>query len=687
MFVACRNEDPSTVRPNVLFVTIDTLRADRIGAYGAVDAETPTLDALARDGVLFEQAVSHVPLTLPAHASMFTSLIPPVHGVRDNGIFRLDESHATLAELFHEAGYRTGAFVGAFVLDAQFGLAQGFEHYDDVVDETDNERRAEQVLASAVRWIEADRDDRPWFAFVHLFDPHAPYQAPTPFFERHRDDPYAGEIAYVDDRLGRFLAELRRTQRLENTLVVVTADHGEGLGEHGERTHGMFAYQSTMHVPLVFSWPQKLPRGQQLSSRVRHIDLAPTIAELAKIEAPDDFTGHSLVPLIRGTDAPADRDSYFESLTYSFNYGSAPLTGLYRDRFKLIALPIPELYDLVDDPGETENLASHRLESMRELESRLGDIVTATADATTVRPSKMTSEALERLESLGYVSSPRPLPNPEKYGPDDDPKNWIHLANMLDEAVNHHRAQRPEEAIRLLETILAEKDDVVIARIHLARILREQDRADEAIVMLEHALQSDVVHPKILNVLGNLLRETGNETRWTEVLLDVVDRHPQDLDALEALTSSLLRGGRGQEAIPHLVKLVGLRPEDAEANANLGRAYLAAGRADDSEAHLRRSLELDPNQAGTWSLLGAVQQGRGNLVGAIESWEQTLAIDERRYDTYVELALALVELQRVEDALRYLGEFLARAPDSSYREEKRQVREFMNELEARAAGQ
>jgi len=262
--------------PSVLLVSIDTLRADHVGAYGA-KVSTPTMDALANEGVLFERAVSHVPLTLPSHTSLFTATYPIAHGVRDNGAFRLSPSHVTMATILREHGYRTGAFVGAFPLDSRFGLDRGFEVYDDAYGEASAydakiaDRPADDVLKPAVAWIEA-RAGKRYFAFVHLYDPHSPYAPPRPFAARFPNDLYSGEIAYVDDALGRFFSRLAAAGRMENTIVVITADHGEGLGEHGEKTHGMFAYDATLHVPLIFHWKDALSPGVRVAARVRSVN-------------------------------------------------------------------------------------------------------------------------------------------------------------------------------------------------------------------------------------------------------------------------------------------------------------------------------------------------------------------------------------------------------------------------------
>jgi arylsulfatase A-like enzyme len=395
--------------PNVLLISVDTLRADHLGAYGA-SSGTPRLDAIAKAGVVFERAVAPVPITLPSHASLFTATYPFAHGVRDNGSFRLAGERGTLTETFRAAGYRTAAFVGSFALDSRFGLDQGFEIYDDFYGDTSalgnfaiSERPAADVLAPALDWL-SEQGEAPWFAFVHLYDPHAPYDPPAPFREKFASDRYRGEVAYVDEALGEFLDELSNRGRLENTLLVVTSDHGEGLGEHGERTHGMFAYETTLRVPLIFSWEGVLP-PRRVAPRVRLLDVAPTLLALSGLDPLPDSQGVSLVPFLEGKEDSTETESYFEALAFNLNRGFAPLTGLYRGNLKYIELPIPEIYDLESDPGETKNLAPAEPALVREMASRLEEIGSEGSIENEGGEHRLAvdEETRRRLESLGYA--------------------------------------------------------------------------------------------------------------------------------------------------------------------------------------------------------------------------------------------------------------------------------------------
>src|SRR5687768_8620483 len=354
-------------RLNVLLITLDTTRWDRLGAYGDGAAVTPNLDRLAGEGVLFEQAIASAPLTLPAHSTIFTGLLPPRHGVRDNGGYVLDARHATLASALKASGRETGAFVGAFVLDAKFGLDAGFDTYFDRFDVSRQRsislgaisRRAGEVVDNAMPWLE-ERASRPFFAWLHFYDAHSPYEPPEPFLSRFRDRPYAGEIAYVDSQVGRLLQWLDTRGLTDRTVVVVIGDHGESLNEHGEGTHGLFIYEATTRVPFIVRTPYSNARARRVPGAVRSEDVMPTILELVGRPVPDGIQGRSLAPLITGSTADLNLDAYSESLYARNHYGWSELRSLRSGRFKFIATTRPELYDLERDPGELRNLFEER---------------------------------------------------------------------------------------------------------------------------------------------------------------------------------------------------------------------------------------------------------------------------------------------------------------------------------------
>ena len=359
-----RGTEPQTPARNLLLVTIDTLRADRIGAYGSRDVATPHLDAMAREGALFPEAAVSVPLTRPSHASILTGLDPADHGLRDNVSPSLDAAIPTLATILKGAGFETAGFVSAVVLSSQSGLNRGFDHYSDRFDLGKDDarflnsiqKRGDEPTAEAIAWLDARRGGR-FFAWLHLYDPHDPYEPPEPYARQYADRPYDGEVAWSDDLVGRLLAALDRTGRRDDTLVVVTSDHGEGLGEHGENVHGYFVYQSTLRVPLIFRGPGVRP-GVRPNVTARSVDICPTVLDLLAVPARSamPLAGRTLQPVLQGNSL-SEQPSYAESLLPLLHYGWSDLRSIREGRWKYIQAPRAELYDLASDPGERENRA------------------------------------------------------------------------------------------------------------------------------------------------------------------------------------------------------------------------------------------------------------------------------------------------------------------------------------------
>ena len=407
---------------SVVIVTLDTTRADRLSPYGFMNVSLPALERLAREGVVFDQAMSVGPLTLPAHTSLLTGLLPPHHGVRDNADSPLAGSHTTLAEVLRRCGFRTGAFVGSAVLDPDRGLDQGFEKYGDVGRARDSaerrrQRPANEVVDDALRWI-ATVEDSPFFLWVHLYDAHRPYAPPEPYASTYGHNPYVGEIAFADAQLGRLMETLERRRLLDRAVVVVAGDHGEALGERGEQDHGIFLYDNVLRVPLMVRAPSLAP--SRIGEVVRLTDVMPTILDLLELPSPAT-NGISLVPLMHGRVADLDLEAYSESI-YPERLGWSPLRALRVGRFKLIDAPRPELFDLARDPFEERNIYEERRDLAATMAARAGLI----AGAGRVTPQDATPELRERLNALGYLTRTRTTPTA---GGDrlPDPKDVIHL--------------------------------------------------------------------------------------------------------------------------------------------------------------------------------------------------------------------------------------------------------------------
>jgi arylsulfatase A-like enzyme len=478
---------------DVILVTLDTTRPDRLGCYGNADIQTPNLDRLAREGVIFSRAIATGPTTLPTHASILTGLYPQHHGVRANSFYRLNEDQRTLAEVLSRAGYATGAFVSAFVLDDRFGLDQGFDVYDSQVASPSHvmgyvERTADDTTDQALGWLRR-RQAEPYFLWVHYYDPHANTNPPSPFKEQH-DLAYDGEIAFVDHELGRLLEAVRASGR--KTLVVVVGDHGEALGEHGEWTHGHLLQEATLQIPLILHAPGGLPRGLHVDARVSQVDLLPTILTLLGASVPDDLDGVSLTRA-----AGADRELLAETMEGRAQYGWARLSAVYQGALKYIHGPAPELYDLARDPLERDDVVAARAEDASALRRLLGEREEPTADRLGDANVELAAEDIRRLEALGYAVGDGTPSSSEGGGA--DPKRMLPLIRELDSLTlaYEHPALSPfskllwrlagmpviegrSELVRELERLASDHPDFAPVYQYLETFYREEDRLEDA---------------------------------------------------------------------------------------------------------------------------------------------------------------------------------------------------------------
>ena len=598
--------------PDVILITIDTLRADHVGSYGYARAETPVIDALARTGTRFAQAIAPVPLTLPSHASVLTGLTPLAHGLHDNTGFVLATAIPTIAERFRLSGFETGAFVSGAPLDHRFGLDRGFDRYDDHMTRGGElgvsgvpserrrvnraalniERRADETVAAVEEWLRRDpaAHRRPVFLWVHLFDPHAPYEAPAPFTSRFHDRPYDGEIAFVDAQIGALVDRVKRARPNRRALVAVTADHGEGLGEHGEPTHGLFVYDSTIRVPLILNGPG-VPSGLVVERMARLIDVAPTVLDLAGVPPLDRTDGASLRPsMTSGSSAAAD-PAYVESRFGRLCCGWAPVHAWRDSRWMLIDLPRIELYDLSIDPGELRNVAADRPAETTRLQRALAQAVARESAAPLHAASP---EAAERLRSLGYASATG-TPKPSLR----DPKDMIGVSGRLGRAIEIEDAE-PAAAARELEAVLRDDPENPLARRHVGLLIdRLIDRGDfvEACARLSALAARDPSDLVAVFKLGVVSARLGDLDRAVSLFKTVVTREPAHADALVDLGGALLKRGRAAEAAPYFQRAIATGHASVLAWNGLAFARLASGDERGAADALRESLRLQPDQA------------------------------------------------------------------------------------------
>jgi arylsulfatase A-like enzyme/Tfp pilus assembly protein PilF len=641
---------------NVLLVTIDTLRADVVGAYGG-RAVTPNLDRLAAHGARFELAHAHAVVTLPSHASILTGRYPYEHGVRDNTGYRLPPTEQTAATLLKARGFTTGAFIGGFPLDRRFGLNRGFDTYDDRLttgtDAAERERRADVVVASALDWI--GKQPGRWFAWVHLYDPHVLYEPPGDWAGRFPSEPYLGEVSWTDSALGPLFDRAGAGSR--PTLVVVTADHGEGLGEHGESTHSIFAYESTLRVPLILTQVGGAAaagmKGVTIGTPVRHVDLLPTLLDAAGAPAAANASGTSLKDVLNGR-GDGDRPSYFEAMTAAVTRGWAPLRGVVAGREKYIDLPIVELYDLAADPAETTNVAAARPERVRALLNMLKGFNVAPP----ARAQVESAETVERLRSLGYVGGGSATVK-EKYTDEDDPKRLIELEQLLERGASAFRQGRADEAIEIYKTVIARRKDTEDAYRKLALVYWRTGRPRLSIETLETALRNGVTQKEVRNRLAQYLAEAGQPARAIALLEHDAGDDP---DALIGLGNAYMLTGRHRDAVATFNRLLTIDPSNGLAYENIGVAELQAKDYKGAELALRRAIALNPNLPGAWTTLGVVLAGTGRKPEAIDAWKRAVHIDAGELNALFNLTVNLVEAGRMDEARTHGERFIATAP-------------------------
>ena len=586
--------------PDVYLITIDTLRADHVGCYGYKNVETPALDALATDGVRFTQAFTHSPITNTSHITILTGLLPSVHGVTDFGV-PLSPQHVTAAELLKKHGYQTAAFIGAVILDSDTlapGLDRGFDFYDNFPAKIETkqrwgrvERRGMEVVAHAESWFEKHRTG-PHFVWVHLYDPHDPYEPPAPFSEKYKDHLYDGEIAYADSAVAHWIAFLKKAGIYDNAIIVVTGDHGEGLGEHGEETHGLFLYDSTLHVPLILKTTGAAHHGTVIDAQVRTTDILPTILSATGVAIPAALNGESLLPLIEQTKtAQGPNRALFGETDYPLRWGWAPLRALRADNTKLIEAPRPELYDLQADPKELKNLYA---------------------------PANSKTQSMQ-AEMAKWKAKLPPPSNSAKPGETlPDPKDKIEVQNLL----------------------------------HNAMLASDDNRSNDARQFLEKALQLDPSSPTALRQLGELELADADFAKAAVHLKRACELRPDDSTAAFELGEALEISGDWAGARDALESSLKLAPGQMPARLLLGHVYLQLKDPKNAADQFEAALLVDSNNGVGRIGLAEAQIQQSDFAGALPDLEALAKSDPRNTVALRLLARAYRGLGREQDAKR-----------------------------------
>jgi arylsulfatase A-like enzyme len=558
-------------RPNIVLITLEATRADRMGFLGSRAGLTPNLDRLAREGIVFQYAYAQAPSTSPSQATLLTGTYPQFHRVTAAGI-PLDTSLPYLPDLLHAHGYRTSAFVGSIALDPQSGFAPGFDRGLDTYGAGFRlpqsgesryqtvEHRAGEVVAGATRWL--GRGPRtPFFLWIQLNDPHAPYEAPPPFAARYASSRYDGEIAYTDAAIAKLLAALRARKLYDDALIVVVADHGESLGAHGEETHGIFLYDETLHVPLVLKLPKNQMAGRRVAGRVRLVDVAPTLLEAAGLPVPSAMQGQSLLRVARAGLNP-DQPAVALSDSPRLDFGWSALESWRAGKYLLIRAPTPELYDLSADPGATRNLSQSSKAVFDTLAAQLESFDRRVLGGASSQEGRLSSSELQKLASLGYVGLQRAPSAGFRVVSGSDPKDEVALANTVQKALSELEDAHPEKAVSLLQPLVATRPNTRLAQFVLGVARLQQKQFAQAVDSLRKAI---------------------------ELMPDSVPAHYQ-------MGIALSQTGDWKTAVVHLEIVVARIPKSAEAHSRLSDAYAHLGRASDADRERRAAQALAPRR-------------------------------------------------------------------------------------------
>jgi arylsulfatase A-like enzyme/Flp pilus assembly protein TadD len=676
---ACRRGSGVSPGASVFLISVDTLRADHLPLYGSTAVETPNLDRLAKDAIVFDNAVSHVPLTLPSHASLFTGLLPFQHGVRDNLGYRLARSRETLATFLKKNGYATGAAVSAVVLDRGSGIAEGFDFYEDSIESRQTaeaigrvQRPGDQTEKLLESWIEKQAGAR-LFAFLHIYEPHAPYEPPEPFRTRYAAHPYDGEIATADAIVGRFLDFLKAKKLYDPGLVIFLSDHGEGLGDHGEDEHGLLLYRESIWVPLIVKLPGATLAGKRVSRPAELSDVFPTVAAVVGRSAPAGLAGSSLLALARSGE---NRRVYSETLYPRFHFGWSDLAALTDDRYQYIEAPRPELYDWKDDPREKKDLASGLPPPFRTMRLELSKI-----QRPMQAPGAEDPETIKKLASLGYIGVAAPAADRKDL---PDPKDRIATIDRLKDSARLVSQHRDDEAIALLETLTRENPLMLDGWETLARVLRRAGRTKEAVAALEQADRLTPGTPQLMLGLAGLQREAGN------------------LEKAQSLAEAALAAG-AQGAEEELA-LIALARGDLDAARSRAQAALAArktsrspllllARVEIAQGHPRAALDLldsarEMGRQTGQSPLETLEATRGDVLarlGRYSEAEEAFRAETRDFpenlDAWSRLALVYASSGRPDLVRQILSEMTSRVPTRSAFEAAAKVCEIVGDHE------
>jgi len=638
---------------NVLLITIDTVRADHLGCYGSSSVRTPVIDGLAKESVVYERAISQVPLTWPSHAVILTGTYPFQNGVQDFTGQPLAPQFRTVTQAFKQHGYATGAVISAFVLDRSWGLARGFDDYDDAFSAATFEkkdvglvdRRADESVNHSIAWLSKHRQ-KPFFFWLHLYDPHSPYDPPEPYKAEYRDHPYDGEIAYVDHELGRLLAWLKQNRVYENTTIALLSDHGESLGEHGENEHGFFIYDSTIHVPLIVKPAAALKvKAARVSTPVETTAVAATLLRSAVVSDPIQKQLSSPALPVKNMDA--DSAAYSETLYPFSSFGWSPLHGLETDRYHFIDAPVAELYDLQADPEEKNNLASKQSATVDVLREKLHSIQQrkTTVIPGEATPSALGADALQKLRSLGYIAYRSPAPKDAPTTGLADPKNKLEEFNSILNASDAFRSGDFAAGKQIL-TKLAEQDPTMyIIPFMLGEAAARAESWTDAVSDFRKSLDLNPDFDEAMTGLARALYFSGNYADARTWAQNALKRNPQnyrawyELGVIESKTDK-------NAAVSDYEAALAIQGNFAPLHRELGMLQFHERNYPQAAKHLAKAIDLGLSSAELYNFLGICNSQTGKLSVSVANYKQALTLDPNLAEAHLNLAYAYQQMNK-----------------------------------------
>lgn len=653
---------------NVILITLDTLRADYVGVYGKDKANTPHMDGVANEGVVFDTCIAQVPLTLPSHTSILSGTYPLYHQVRDNGGFLVPESLEFVSEVLQKQGYATSAFIASYVLHSKWGVNQGFDTYSDEFDLSKYKRislgnvqkRADEVLGNARKWVKKNKDNK-FFSWIHLYDPHTPYDPPEPFNERNPGRPYKGEVEYMDHQLGLFFDFLKAEGLYDNTIIIMTADHGESLGQHGEKTHGFFIYEPTVRVPLIIRAPFKFPVSR-VDNIVELVDLAPTILDAVDVSLPESYQGQSLLDLMFGSGESDKTVAYTETYYPRMHYGWSELKAFYHNNnWKYILAPRDELYDLEADTEEKENLALKESGQARRARERLQRFMQLKSQGARNpgEAAKMSKDDLQKLAALGYLTT---FVNTSGKTDLPDPKGKVHVFNDLDKARDYLQREIYGDAIRILKAIIVENPQIVDGMLLLGNAYSKYDKPEEALETFYKVLdQKPDYHAAMVNVLNQLIR-LGRFDKGIEEVQRFMKTFPEDHTLFNEMGTLYFMKKEYDKAIESLNRSIEIEAVNPHAFNKLGAVYFIQNDFSKAEEYLNKAREINPTLRKLHFHLAQIEESRGHHQEAVEYYKSELENFPEAFKSAYNGAEVLRKTGRMDEALDLYHKAIAGNP-------------------------